>query len=327
MTGAVLLTLVDEGILRLDDPIGRWLDEHPHIDGEITIRQLLNHTNGLANYTDSSELFQAAIGNHSRVFEAGELLAYVEPPVAAPGERTQYTNTAFLLLGLIAERATGRSLVDLYRQRLWAPLELTEIFLPGLEEASLPMAWSRGIDRFVDPLTRLSLLSLGSYAMGLVATARTVASWGRALFCGSVISDDRQREMRQLVPAAGNIPGESGAGLGIRGYTFLDRRQYGHSGGSRFGSSLLIVDLETGITVAVLMNQAVNAHHFDLAPRLLSIAASMPVTPQHHAGVQAGTRTRAFTRAALLAPWSDGVPDAIVPVCNRLGDPGSHVGR
>jgi CubicO group peptidase (beta-lactamase class C family) len=83
-----------------------------------------------------------------------------------------------------------------------------------------------------------------------------------------------QAAMRDLVPAAGNIPGESGAGLGIRGYMFFDRVQYGHSGGGGFCSSLLLFDPESGVTVVVIMNQALGAQHFELAPRLLSIATS-----------------------------------------------------
>ena len=82
-----------------------------------------------------------------------------------------------------------------------------------------------------------------------------------------------QREMRRLVPAAGNIPGESGVGLGIRGYGYLGRTQVGHSGGSPFGSSLLLFDPTSNVTVVVLTNQGSSADHFELAPALLEIAA------------------------------------------------------
>ncbi len=275
VTGAVVLTLVDEGIVRLDDPVGRWLEPLTHVDGAITVRQLLNHTNGLANYPDSRALQLDVAADFTRVFSARELLAYLGPPVALPGTQTQYTNTAFLLLGLIAEAATGRSIVDLYQQRLWAPLDIREIFLPGYEEPSHPVASSlNGSGLLLEPLTRLAQLTTGHSAAGLIGTARDVARWGRALFAGRVISDELQAAMRELVPAAGNIPGESGAGLGIRGYTFFDRQQYGHSGGGGFCSSLLIFDPETGVTVVVIMNQAIGAQHFQLAPRLLEIATS-----------------------------------------------------
>ena len=78
--------------------------------------------------------------------------------------------------------------------------------------------------------------------------------------------------MLELVPAAGNIPGESGAGLGIRSYGYLGRTQYGHSGGFPTGSSLMVFDPESGVTVAVVMNQGTGAAHFDLVPVLLARA-------------------------------------------------------
>lgn len=273
MTAAIVLQLVDEGVLRLDDPVSRWLAVPPRVDGVITIRQLLNHTSGVANYTGTSALRAAIAADADRVFSPETLLSFVGPPVGLPGAITYYTNTSFLLLGLVAERATGRTIVDLYRQRLWAPLDLQEIFLPGLEDPPRPVANAVGAAGLVAPMEQMSVLSIGHSAFGLLASARDTARWGHALFSGHVVSAEMQAAMRELVPAAGNIPGESGAGLGIRSYSYFDRVQYGHSGGAAFGSSLLLHDPGSRVTVAVLMNQGQGADHFVLAPRLLQIAA------------------------------------------------------
>lgn len=272
MTAAVILQLVDEGVLRLDDPISRWLEPIAHVDSAITLRQLLNHTNGLDNYTAHAELGAAIDADPGRQFDVDALLGSVGPASFPAGARTEYTNTAFLLLGAVAEQATGRPIVDLYHQRLWAPLGLTGVFMPGAGDPPGPVADAMGPSGVVAPLDRMSLLSIGQSAFGLYADAGTVAHWGRALFTGAVISADRQTDMRELVPAAGNIPGESGTGLGIRGYEYLGHQQFGHSGGMQLGSSLLLFDPESGISVAVLMNQGRDAGHFALAPRLLSIA-------------------------------------------------------
>lgn len=273
MTAAVILQLVDEGVLRLDNPVERWLDPREHVDPAITLRQLLTHTAGLANYTLNPALGAAIDADLAHRFNVDELLAFVGPPSFAPGDRTEYTNTGFLLLGLVAERATGRSIEELYRQRLWTPLGLHAIFMPGVDEPPGPVAAAVGRSGgVVSPLDRLSLLSIGQAAFGLYADAAAIASWGHAFFAGTVVSLERQAELRVLVPAAGNIPGETGAGLGIRGYHYLDRPQFGHSGGMALGSSLLLFDPESGVTVAVLMNQGQNAGHFLLAPQLLEIA-------------------------------------------------------
>ncbi len=272
MTAALVLQLVDEGVLRLDDPVDRWLDPHAHVPVAITIRQLLNHTNGLANYTTHPALGAAIDADPAHHFTADELLAFVGPPLFPAGERTEYTNTAYLLLGGILERATGRQLIELYRDRLWRPLGLTGVFMPGADVPPGPVAAAEGRAGEVSPLEHMSLLTIGHSAFGLFADAATVASWGHAFFTGQVVSAERQLEMRTLEPAAGNIPGETGVGLGIRGYAYLDRQQYGHSGGMALASSLLLFDPELGITVAVLMNQGQNAGHFVLAPQLLAIA-------------------------------------------------------
>lgn len=278
MTGAVILRLAERGRLGLDDQISTWLPDFENINGGITVRQLLNHTNGLANYTRSQPLLASIGADPAHVLTPEELLAYVGQPEFTPGTRTQYTNTSFVLLGLIAERVTGKSMVDLYHEELWEPLGLDRIFLPQVETAPAPVAsaWrvTRNSTTQVEPLERMSLLSIGSYAFGLFADARTVARWGKALFAGDVLGDDTRKEMLEIVPAAGNIPGESGAGLGIRTYDFNGGVQWGHSGGSPFGSSLLIYDPATGITVAVLINQGARSDHFRLAPELLQIAAS-----------------------------------------------------
>jgi D-alanyl-D-alanine carboxypeptidase len=272
MTGAVILQLVDDGVLRLDDPVGRWLDPLPNVDPAITIRQLLNHTAGVANYTGTAGLAAALASDWMRVLTPVELLAFVGAPLFPPGEETFYTNTSFLLLGQIAERAAERSIVELYRARLWAPLGLTDVFLPGYEEPPGPVAIALTAAGLVDPLQRPAALSVGHSAFGLLATASTVAAWGHALFEGTVVSEEAQLAMRALAPAAGNIAGETGAGLGIRGYAFNGRTQYGHSGAAIFGSSLLLHDPGTRTTVAVVMNQGAGADHFVLAPQLLQIA-------------------------------------------------------
>jgi D-alanyl-D-alanine carboxypeptidase len=272
MTAAVILQLADESRLSLDDPVSRWLPPRPHVDPGITLRQLLNHTNGLDNYTASPALGAVVQASPGRVFTADDLLAFVGPPHFARGTRTEYTNTAFLLLGQVAEEASGRPIVELFHERLWDPLRLREVFLPGLEPPLQPVARALGGSGLVAPLDRMALLTTGNSAFGLLATARAVAQWGHVLFTGGVISGAMQQEMRRLVPAAGTIPGESGSGLGIRGYAYLGRTQLGHSGGASLGSSLLLHDPARGVTVVVLMNQGQGADHFTLAPALLEIA-------------------------------------------------------
>ncbi len=272
MTGALVLRLAESGGLSLDDAIARWIEPHPNIDPGITVRQLLNHTSGVANYT-ANPAFQAAVGaDLGHRFTRDEILTFVGPPDFPPGEETRYSNTGFILLGLVAERAAGRPIEALYDE-LWHEVGLTEVWFPTTTTPPGPVATASTTFGVVDPLDYPAILTGANTAFGMLATARDIARWGRALFAGSVLTPASEAAMRTLVPAAGNIPGESGAGLGIRSYHYLGRTQYGHSGGSQFGSSLLLFDPDTGITVVVVMNQGVGADHFQLAPELLELAA------------------------------------------------------
>lgn len=272
MTGAVILQLAEERRLSLDDSVSRWLGTRPNLAPGVTIRQLLNHTSGVGSY-DGGALIRAR-ADRRHVFTADELIAALPAPQFTPGERTLYTNSAFVILARVAEHVTGQPMHRLLRERLWAPSRLTEIFMVGHEPAPGPVPRAYSLWGHVQPLDDLSRITVGHGAGAVYASARAVARWGRALFGDSLLSPATQRAMRTLVPAAGNIPGESGAGLGIRGYDFGGRRQLGHSGGSPFGSSLMLYDPDRRITVAVLTNQATGADHFVLAPALLELASA-----------------------------------------------------
>jgi CubicO group peptidase (beta-lactamase class C family) len=127
----------------------------------------------------------------------------------------------------------------------------------------------------VNPLDNVSGFTTSWSAFGLVATPLDVARWGRALFTGDILNEDMTGEMLQFAPAAGNIPIESGVGLGIRRYLYNDGVQWGHSGAFREGSSIFVFDPESGVTVSLAMNQSSNLHHashFYLIEDLLAIA-------------------------------------------------------
>ncbi|AXT20415.1 class A beta-lactamase-related serine hydrolase [Flavobacteriaceae bacterium AU392] len=277
ITGAIILKLYEENKLSLNDSIAQWLPVMKNIDPKITIKQLLNHTNGLSNYTRNPKLSKDIQNDSTHIFTANELMSYVGPKEFDAGEKTQYTNTAFVLLGMIAESVTKKTIYVLYKEMIWEPLGLTDIFLPGYEstENSVATAWLRLSDKFepIEPLNNMSLLSIGYSAFGLLSNTKTIAKWGHTLFRDYFINESTYEEMLTFVPAAGNIYGESGAGLGIRKYNFLNREQYGHSGGSPLGSSLMLYDPTSEITVVVIMNQGRNAQHFQLAPKLLEVSS------------------------------------------------------
>src|SRR5262245_50277019 len=109
----VVLELVGEGKLALSDTVERRLPGLVPNGDHITVRQLLNHTSGLYNYTDDPDLLRALTNLSSdRVFKPEELLAMAtsHPPLFKPGARWSYSNTNYIVLGLIVEAVTGKPL-------------------------------------------------------------------------------------------------------------------------------------------------------------------------------------------------------------------------
>lgn len=116
-TAALVVALAREGTLGLDDPIRRWLPEAPAAWQPITVRHLLTHTSGIADYTDGAV-------DYRRDYTEDELAATAVrlPLEFAPGETWRYSNTGYALLGFLVRRATGRFYGDLLRERIFEPL-------------------------------------------------------------------------------------------------------------------------------------------------------------------------------------------------------------
>jgi len=280
VTAALVLQLAQEGRLGLDDPTGSWLGSVRNVPPQITLRQLLNHTCGLANYTGNPAFASTIAADPSRRFAPLELLdLFLGPPAFAPGSGTQYTNSAYIVLGLVAESAGGRPITAHWRDRFFRPLALDEMFLPPDEEArgNVAHAWVSGTAASdeTDPLLNVAGFSSRWAAFGLMSSARNVARWGRALFAGPVLEAAARQQLLQFVPAAGNAPVETGSGLGVRRYAYAGREQWGHSGAAPEGSSIFVFEPSSGLTVAVAMNQSPATHassHFELLGELLGAA-------------------------------------------------------
>ena len=125
-----VLDLVAHGKLRLDDPVARWVPGLVPRGNEITVRQLLRHTSGLADYVDDPRVLRAP----TRRWRPEELIAIAaaQPTAGAPGERFAYASTNYVVLGLVAERAGRAPLATQLARRLFVPLRLRHTaYVPG----------------------------------------------------------------------------------------------------------------------------------------------------------------------------------------------------
>ncbi|GAA5142065.1 serine hydrolase domain-containing protein [Pseudonocardia adelaidensis] len=138
-TGTVVLQLVDEGLLRLDDPVAKYRPDVPN-GSNITIEQLLTMRSGLGNYTTSPELSATTDSAPWTVFAPEELIAVglAMPPQFPPGTGFYYSNTNTALLGRIVEQLTGNPLETEIQRRVLDRLGMAESSFPATTSAALP---------------------------------------------------------------------------------------------------------------------------------------------------------------------------------------------
>jgi D-alanyl-D-alanine carboxypeptidase len=144
-TGTVILQLVDEGKLGLDDPVSKYQPEVPNGEN-ITIRQLLNMTSGLFSYTEDEGFNQTLDTEPQKMWEPKELveIGFKHQPDFSPGDGYHYSNTNFVLLGMIIEQLTGQPLEKEYQERIFVPLGMSDSLLPERSSALIPDPHPRG---------------------------------------------------------------------------------------------------------------------------------------------------------------------------------------
>ena len=199
LTAAIVLQLVAEEKLGLADPLGAHVAGLPPAARKITVRQLLNHTSGLANFTDYGGWLEQARkeSDSTRPMDALRYAAS-QPLVFEPGSRHGYSNTNYTALGLVIEKVTGSTYGEQLSERILDPLELD----------SMELATTR---RLPDLDDRGENPNLPWAAGSVVSDAEDVGSFFSALLSGDVLSEDSLALMKETVPHGG--PG--GAGLGI----------------------------------------------------------------------------------------------------------------
>src|SRR4030095_2790234 len=129
---AVIVLLAQEGKLRLDDPVSKYVPGVPNGD-KITITELLNMRRGLYTYDDDPEFWAVLERDPTKVWSPDEVLAiaFKHQPYFPPGTDFHYSNTNYALLGLIAEKVDGKPLARILRGRLFGPLGMNDTVLPA----------------------------------------------------------------------------------------------------------------------------------------------------------------------------------------------------
>ncbi len=207
-TATVVLQLVEEGKLRLDGALADYLPGVVPRGDEVTIRHLLQHRSGLANYTDYPSWLERALRSPS--LHPIDILRFAasKPLAFKPGSRPSYSNTNYIALGLVIEKVTGATYAQELEQRIFRPLGLEHTELPGTRR--LPDLDDAGINPIVP------------WAAGaIVSNVRDLSRFYSALLSGRILSNASLATMKKTI---------YGAGLGIFATELPCGPAWGHDG-------------------------------------------------------------------------------------------------
>lgn len=226
---ATLLLLVGENRLALTDTVDRWLPGVVTGNGndgtQITVRQLLNHTSGLFDYTNDADFFAtvatpaAFAANRYHHYAPADLIAIAlaHPPVFPPGTGWAYSNTNYILAGQVIQAVTGHTWDAEVTSRIIGPLGLTGTTAPG-DAATMPGAYAQGYHIFTaSPGSRVYTdttednMSWAGSAGSLITTAGDENRFFTALFSGQVLAPAQFAALTEVVPLGNGI----GYGLGV----------------------------------------------------------------------------------------------------------------
>jgi CubicO group peptidase (beta-lactamase class C family) len=259
---ALIMKLQDAGKLSIKDSIYKWLlRQYPNVDSGITIEMLLNHSSGVYDYvnddSDQTVLYDQYETEPSKIWAADTiLLNYVKAPNFKPGASFRYSNTNFLLLGLIAERAGGSSLRDLIHSNFIDPLKLTKTFYGGMDSITMDFShnWSAADSKY--PSTDLIFIDKTAQLTGspgdgnICSTPSDLVRWVRALYLGNVVSSGAIKQME----AMHHWSDGSYYGLGTQLAPYYTHIFYGHSGSMVGFKSAAFANPKDSVCVAVYVN-------------------------------------------------------------------------
>ena len=239
---AVALQLIGEGRFALDDKIEKHLGKEPWFARlpnarDVTVRHLMTHTSGLVRYEFKEQFTADLTRQPDKIWRPEGLLAYVldSPPPFAPGTDWEYSDTNYIVLGMIIERTTGSTYYAQMKKRLLDPLKLRDTApsdsqrIPGLVQGYAgPNNPFGGTDAMIQNGRFVINPQFEWTGGGVAGTTQDLARWARALYGGGVVPASLMPEMVNGVAAKLGPNTKYGLGVIIRPTAF--GTSYGHSG-------------------------------------------------------------------------------------------------
>jgi D-alanyl-D-alanine carboxypeptidase len=276
-TGPAVLQLVDDGLIRLSDPISQYIDGVPAGDKN-TLDMLGRMRSGLFDYSEDDaflpRLFaEAPLGPEAFAMTPPQLLelAFRHPLNFAPGAQFQYSNTNTVLLGQVVEKVSGLALGDFFQQRIFDPLGLGQTSLPA--NGLMPDPFAHGYTPLPDGTIADASLWNPSWANAagqVVSDCADMATWAAALGRGVLLKSETQA---QRVRVAGSYPGV-GYGFAL----FNTHGWLGHNGDILGYATVVVYLAERDATLVVLGNSDEPEDHS--AGQLATVVTAI-ATPDH----------------------------------------------
>jgi D-alanyl-D-alanine carboxypeptidase len=270
-TASAIMRLVEQGKLKLDDDIGQYVPRFPLQGHHVTIRNLLNHTSGIRNYTATPAW---------RPHWADDLPPDSIPGFVAndkfdfePGTKENYSNTGYHLLGLIIEKVTGMPYASYVQQQFFAPLGLTQTRYCESHPTDPRMAKGYSVNNgTLAPAAYLSM-TIPYSAGALCSTPGDFIAWERAFHAGKVVSAASYHDMTTPPALPAGAPTNYGFGLSVG--ALAGHRAITHSGGIPGFSTVQLYLPDDSLLIVVFTNSdelGPEPVAFDLARVALGIA-------------------------------------------------------
>jgi CubicO group peptidase (beta-lactamase class C family) len=267
-TAAAILLLAEDGKLSIDDALSVYLPEFPRAK-DLPLRRILSHTAGLGNYTEEPlpQFFKDVRVERTSAEMVAWMAASHDLQHSEPGTAWRYSNTGYVLLGAVVERASGKSYGDFLNERICKPLGLTQTALDRNTDVVPHRAGGYSIDaRSPSGFDRAAFISMtapgGAGAMR--SSTADLCAWHTALFGGKVLKPESLKAM--TTPAllnSGEVPTTTGPGgktapvhygFGLFVDEFEGKRLIGHGGGIfGFGSHVETFP-DQGVSIAWVRN-------------------------------------------------------------------------
>jgi D-alanyl-D-alanine carboxypeptidase len=285
-TAGLILGLVQDGTLGLDVSARSYLPTLP-IDPAITIRELLDHTSGLRDFFFGAGVDHALLSQPARVWDPARSLKYLGKPFSKPGLSWHYSNTNYLVLGMIAEAVGHDTVADQLRARFFGPLGLDHTYYQAVEGPRGPVVHDY---RFLGTSPKLTPIDLSdgtavvpftsvvtaAAAAGSIATTPTdLVQWAHALYAGPLLDRPTRDAMIDDAFGTAKLKAAIPYGLGVQEVLVDGNPTLGHSGRYLGARAVFRWLPDQRIAIAVLTNQS----RTDVNPIAASLL-KLAMTPQ-----------------------------------------------